>query len=81
MAMTIGTQAAKLIEQANQSSMALACMGRLSAHIEMTTADASDWWYPIEILTELHNTRFNALADYLTKHVLPIVNHINTSSK
>lgn len=81
MATNIGTHAAKLIEQANQTSMALACMGRLSAHIEMTTADASDWWYPIEVLTELHNTRFEALSEYLTRHVLPIVNHINVSSK
>ena len=73
MAITIGTQAARLIEAANQTSMALECMGRLSSHITMTTADASDWWYPIEVLTELHNDRFDQLAHYLTTHVLPLV--------
>jgi len=73
MATNIGTQAARLIEAANQSSMALECMGRLSKHIEMTNADASDWWFPIEVLTELHNTRFGELATYLTQQVLPLV--------
>jgi hypothetical protein len=81
MATTIGTQAARLIEAANQTSMALACMGRLSNHIEMSTADASDWWFPIEVLTELHNARFDELATYLKREVLPIVGHIQKAGK
>lgn len=76
MANNIGTQAARLIEAANQTSMALECMGRLSKHIEMTNADASDWWFPIEVLTELHNTRFDDLATYLRTHVLPLIENI-----
>jgi len=73
MANNIGTQAARLIEAANQTSMALECMGRLSNHIEMSRADASDWWFPIEVLTEMHNARFDELTTYLKKHVLPLV--------
>lgn len=81
MANNIGTQAARLIEAANQTSMALACMGRLSSHIEMTTADASDWWFPIEVLTELHNERFDQLAHYLATHVLPLVADVDEESE
>jgi hypothetical protein len=56
-------------------------MGRLSNHIEMSTADASDWWFPIEVLTELHNARFDELATYLKREVLPIVGHIQKAGK
>lgn len=81
MATNIGTQAARLIEAANQTSMALECMGRLSHHIEMSSAEAADWWFPIEVLTELHNARFDQLATYLTTHVLPLVADVEEGEK
>lgn len=76
MATNIGTQAAKLIEQVNETSWALDGMGRLGVHLN-GSHQPDDYINIVEMLAEMNAQRLANLTDYLEKQVLPIVAHIN----
>lgn len=80
MANNIGTHAAELIEQLNATSWALDGIGRLGGHLQ-STYDPRDYSNLIEVLAAINAERLNNLTEYLEKHVLPIVAHINQGTK
>jgi hypothetical protein len=75
MANNIGTHAAELIENAKVVSWNLRGLGRLG--IALAPCDPDDFYNLVDFMTELQLDRFDALASFLEKHVLPVVSHIN----
>lgn len=76
MANNIGTHAAELIEQVIATSWALDGAGRLGGHLQ-SSCDPRDYINLIEVLAAINAERLSNLTEYLEKHVLPIVAHIN----
>jgi len=77
MAINIGTHAAKLIEQTEQITWAISGLSRLGTDLGVSH-DPRDYYNLVEVLAQIQNDRLAALTDYLARHVIPIVSHLNS---
>lgn len=77
MANNIGTHTAKLIEETEQITWAMSGLSRLGIDLGVSH-DARDYYNLVEVLAQIQNDRLAALTEYLAKHVIPIVSHLNT---